>query len=90
MEMPAAGTLSQLRIRLSAAAGAATTGYTFTVRKNGVATGVTCTITFSATNCSDTTNSEAFVAGDLLSIEADPTAVQPSDNLDVRWTAKYQ
>ena len=89
-EMTVAGTLSQLRIRLSAAAGGGTTSYTFNVRRNGVNTGVTCTATGAATSCSDTTNSIAFSAGDRISIQAVPSATPPTDNLEVRWTAKYQ
>jgi hypothetical protein len=88
-EMTVAGTLSQFRIRLAAAAGGNGTSYLFTVRKNGAATSVTCTATAAATSCSDTTNSVTFAAGDLLSIEADPSTSQPTDNLEVRWTAKY-
>ena len=83
------GTLSELRVRLSAAAGGAGSSYAFTVRKNGVDTSVTCTIAVAATSCSDTTNSVSFSAGDLISVLADPSATQPTDNLEVRWTAKY-
>jgi hypothetical protein len=88
--MTTGGTLSQLRVRLSAAAGAAGSSYTFNVRKTGVNTGVTCTISAAATSCSDTTNSASFSAGDLITIAAVPSSpTQPTDNLDVRWTAKY-
>jgi len=31
----------------------------------------------------------SFSAGDLISVLADPSATQPTDNLEVRWTAKY-
>jgi len=88
--MTVAGTLSQLRVRLSAIAGGAGTSYTFNVRSNGVNTGVTCTIAAGATSCSDTTNSFAFPAGGLISIAAVPSATPPGNNQEVRWTAKYQ
>src|SRR5205809_871138 len=90
-EMTVAGTLSNLRIRLSATAGGTGASYTFTVRKNATSTSVTCTITDGASTCSDATNSVTFAAGDLISIQAVPsTTVVPTDNLDVRWTARYE
>ena len=88
--MTVAGTLSQLRVRLSAAAGGAGSSYVFTVRKGGVNTSVTCTASAGASSCSDTTNSVSFAAGNLISVLADPSSpTQPTDNLEVRWTAKY-
>jgi hypothetical protein len=87
--LPVAGTLSNLYIRLSAAAGAAGASYTFTVRKNSAATSVTTTITATATNGSDLVNSVAFAAGDTFSIQATPSVTQPTDNLDVWWTARF-
>jgi hypothetical protein len=89
LEMTVGGTLSQLRIRLSAAAGGAGSSYTFHVRKNGANTGVQCTTTAAQTACSDSVDSIVLAAGDLISVDAVPSATQPTDNLDVRWTAKY-
>jgi len=40
-----------------------------TIYVNGTATGVACTIAAAATTCSDTANTEAVVAGDLVTIE---------------------
>ena len=40
-----------------------------TVRKNGVATAITCTISDANTSASDTTNSVGFAAGDDISVE---------------------
>jgi hypothetical protein len=40
----------------------------FTVRKNGADTAVGCTMASNQSFCSDTTNSAAFAAGDLISI----------------------
>jgi hypothetical protein len=86
------GTLSQFNVRLSAAAGGAGTSYTFNVRKNGVNTGVGCIITGAATSCSDTVNTASFSTNDLISVSAvpsaNPTPGQPTDNLEVRWTAR--
>lgn len=70
---PVAGTFSKLYIALSAAPGGGKS-YIFTLMKNGVATALTCTITGAvATTGSDTSNSVAVVAGDLLSIKGDAT-----------------
>jgi hypothetical protein len=87
--IPLGGTISKLYIRLNAAAGPGATSYTFTVRKNGADTGVTCTATGAATSCTDLTNNAVFVAGDLLSISVVPSATDPTDHLDVRWAAVF-
>jgi hypothetical protein len=84
-----AGTVSNLRIELEAAAGSAGNGYTFTLRKGGVDTAVTCQILGAATSCTDTTNSVSFAVGDLFSIKAVSSAAGANDNRDVHWIAKY-
>ena len=81
-------TVSSLKISLSAAAGSAGNGYTFTVRKGGVDTAVTCQILGTATSCTDTTNSVSFAAGDLFSIKAVSSAAGAVDNLDAFWIVK--
>jgi hypothetical protein len=88
-EMPAGGTVSNLFIRLSGAAGGGGTSYTFTVFRNHASTPVACTISGPTQTCSDTTNTQAFLPGDTISIESNPSAVQPTDNLEVRWTLKF-
>lgn len=90
--MPVAGTVSNLFVRLNAAPGtggdAATDSFTFTVRKNQTGTSITCTITGTTdTTCSDTTNSETFAQGDLISIETTPT--NSPGGRQVRWTLKF-
>lgn len=88
--MPMACTVSNLYVRITAAVGASGSSQTFTVRKNGAATSVTCTISGSTGQSgSDTTNSVAFAAGDLFSLEASPsTGTQPTDNLVIYWAAR--
>jgi hypothetical protein len=84
--MAAAGTLSNLYVRVNPAN---TTGsYTFTILKNGVATvpAVSCSIG-AASSCFDTTNSAAFAAGDTVALQATPSST-PTNNLVVRWTAR--
>jgi hypothetical protein len=87
-EMTVGGTLSQLRIRLEANNAPASSSHTFVVRRNGVDTAVTCQIGSGSSSCSNSTSTAAFAAGDLISISAVPSG-NPTDNLDVRWTAKY-
>jgi hypothetical protein len=88
--MPAGGTVRNLYIRLEANNAVASSTYTFTVRKNGVDTGVTCQIGNGSNICNDTTNTAVFVAGDNISIEVTPSSpTQPTDNLEVHWTATY-
>lgn len=45
----------------------------YTLRKNAIDTALTCTISNTATSCSDTTNTADIVAGDLLTIQATDT-----------------
>ena len=67
--------------------------YTFTVRKNGVNTGLTVTISNNNTTGSITgvASSISFVEGDSFAIVAEPRMpfnILPTDNLNVRWSAK--
>lgn len=64
--MPAC-TLKNLRAASETTLPASST--TVTVRKNGVDTALTCTLTTSGRTSSDTSNSVTFAAGDLLSIK---------------------
>lgn len=83
---PTGGTFSDLRVIVGSAPGAGTS-YTFTLRKNGADTAVTCAIADSATNCSDTANSVAVVAGDLLSLEITPSGAAATPT--ARWGFKW-
>lgn len=86
----AAGSLSNLHVRFAAAAGASNT-WVFTVMVNGVASGVTCTITgASQTAASDDTHTVSVGAGDLVSVRAAFTnggsLVLPSYRLGLSFT----
>jgi hypothetical protein len=89
-QVPFAGTLSRLHVRLDGTAGASGSGefYTFTIRLNGSDTAVTCTILETATNCSDSVNTVLFNAGDLLSLGVVPSASNPTTRA-MRWTAQF-
>jgi hypothetical protein len=87
--MPVAGTLKNFTIRLDAALSGGTS-IAYTVRRNGVATALTCTITTAsaAVTCSDVTHTVAFAAGDLISIGTTRTGNVGAQG--TRWTAQYQ
>ena len=65
--IPTPGTLSNLYVALDA--NQATSGQTVTLFLNGVATGLTCTVSSGAATANDTTHNVAVVAGDLVSLE---------------------
>jgi concanavalin A-like lectin/glucanase superfamily protein/collagen triple helix repeat protein len=72
------GTASKLVVNLTAAPGAGGSA-TIRIRKNGGNTALTCTVSGTATTCTDTVNSVSFSDGDLLSIlytEAGPAAAR--------------
>ena len=83
------GELSYLYVRLDNSPGG-TTSYTFTVRKNGVDSTLSCTIIGSATSCMDIDPSHSLIfdAGDLISIKAVPSSPNPAARA-MRWTAKF-
>jgi hypothetical protein len=66
MNMAAAGTVENFYVRAQGSIGAGT--ITFTIRKNGADTAVGCTMTSGQSSCSDTADTVAFAAGDLIAI----------------------
>lgn len=76
------GTLKNLHILLSAAPGVGKS-YVFTLRVNGAASSLTCTITGAATTGSDTTHQVTVAAGDCVSLECAPTA--NPNSADAYW-----
>jgi len=92
--MPAAGTLSRFYVRLSSTAFNKDKGaYVFTVRKNGLDTGVACTIGVGGTDANgligmDLEHNVEFKEGDTIAISS-----TPSDNPNpaaMRWMARFQ
>ena len=84
--MTMAGTASDFSVVLDTEPGAGKS-YTFIVRKNGVDTPVTCTISGMDTLGSDLTDSVSFASGDYIVI-----MVTPSGNPTAAamcWTAKF-
>src|SRR5437868_4986959 len=68
LPMPANGTVQELHATLSVAPGSGNS-VTFTIRKNGSSTSVTCTISGTATSCGDSSNAIGFATGDLISMQ---------------------
>jgi hypothetical protein len=85
---PEAGTLSNFRLRLDAAPGSGKQ-WVFTIRKNGVATGLTITIANSATTGADTTDSVSIAAGDQISVSCTPTGTPTQPNV-VSWASSFE
>ena len=87
--MVISGELSYLSVRLDNSPNG-TNSYTFTIRKNGLDSNLSCTILGSATSCSDDdpSHSVTFDEGDLISVKAVPSSPSPAART-MRWTAKF-
>ena len=83
--MPVAGTVSNLAISLGSAPGSGNS-WTFTIRKNGAATGVTCKVEGSTAKECTSSATVTFAAGDLLSLQATPSG-GPNGWSSLRWGA---
>jgi hypothetical protein len=66
---PATATVKNFTVQLSVAPGTGNS-IAFTWRDNAASTAITCTVSGSATSCSDLTHSFTAAAGDLLDIQA--------------------
>jgi hypothetical protein len=84
LPMPVAGTVANLQVSLNGTAGNGKS-YVFTVMREGVATGITCTVSGnSATTCSDVANTAAFTAGQAISLRSAPASGPTARTL--RWS----
>ena len=85
--MPAAGTLSDLRVNIDGTPGTGNS-YAFTVRINGAgSTTITCTISNAETACNSGALTDTVAAGDSVAIEVNPNS-GPSAR-DGRWSLKF-
>lgn len=66
--LAAAGTISTLYVILASPPGTSGDGLQLTVYHNGSSTSLTCTVTYPATTCSDTTHSFTVAAGDFINL----------------------
>ena len=85
--MPATGTVASFYFFIDTAPGAGSS-WTFFVRKNGIDTTITCTISGASQTCSDLTHTASFAAGDLISVR-EASSGTPS-NTSGQWTATFQ
>lgn len=89
IESPAVGVISNLYVQLSMALGGGNSA-AFTLRKNGVSTSLTCTISgASSTTANDITHTVSIAEGDLLDIMIVPTGtivVSPNIMTSMKWT----
>ena len=69
---PTSGTIKNFYVRLHTDPGTAPDAYRFTLRKNGISTGLTVTITADDTTGSDLVNTVDMVAGDILTLMIEP------------------
>lgn len=72
IDAPATSTISNFFVQLSAAPGVGNS-VSFTIRKNGIDTAVTCTISGTNTSANDTSHTLSVAQGDLLTIKVVPT-----------------
>lgn len=77
---PASGTLRALYVKATTGP-TVSSGHTFTVRKNGVDTTMTCTMAFATTTAQDTSNSVSVTAGDTISIKTTGTPTAGAINV---------
>ena len=85
--MPANGTVQELHAALSAAPGTGNS-VTFTIRKNGSSTPVTCAVTGTGTSCADSVNAIGFATGDLISVQVVRSAGVAA-SIVFGWTAQF-
>jgi hypothetical protein len=82
--MPIAGSLADLRIRVTPAP---TGSMTFTIRKNGADTVVVCTTPAGSATCSSPAGASAtFAAADLIAVRSSGTT---TGNPRMAWTATF-
>ncbi len=88
--LPTSGTISNFTVNLAVAPnnGGGTQSFTFTVMNGGSATAVGCTISETATDCSDSSNTASFSSGDLISIREVPAGTPTIASNLARWVAR--
>jgi hypothetical protein len=87
MVVPVAGSVSNLAVNIGTAPGGGKS-WTFTIRKNGNDTAVTCSMIGGGSNTScNSAESVAFGVGDLLSLEVHPVG-GPANWGSARWSVK--
>lgn len=86
-KVAAAGVLDYMLIELTVAPGSGKSR-TFTIRKNGADTGLSCAVSNTATTCNDTSSTVTFAAGDDINIKQVVSGASVSHTnmtMSVRW-----
>lgn len=83
------GTIQNFSVNLSVAPGAGTS-LAFTWRKNGADQAVTCTVSNTSTNCSDTTHNFQVAANDLIDIKVVATGTPAASVITMLWSTPGQ
>lgn len=78
-----AGTFSKLYVQLDTAI--ATGSFTFSILKNGIASGIICTVS-SGTTGSDLSNTFSVVASDTITFKSVPASTPTAQSASFRWT----
>jgi len=84
--LPLNCTLSNFYVYLNNSPGG-TASYTFIIRKNGVNTALSVTISGGSITGSDLVDTVSFTSGDLFSISAVPSG-GPNNDLEVSWVCR--
>jgi hypothetical protein len=71
--VPLAGKIANLAVKIGNDPGNSNS-WTFTIRKNGASTGITCKIEGTSKTSCTSASSETFAAGDLLALQASPAS----------------
>lgn len=82
---PTAGVIKNLYVNLTADPGTDPDAFRFTLRKGGVSTALTCTITANNTTGNDTANEVSVSAGDVLTFMCEPLNTPSSTTSRARW-----
>ncbi len=87
-ELPS-GTLENLDVTLNSGPPGTSSSYTFTVFVSGSATSLSCTISGSVQECSDTTDKATVGIGDTLSVVATPSKSPAPSPQSVLWSVQF-
>lgn len=85
--VPTAGTISNLRIRMSTST-IGSGSLTFVAYVNGSPTALTCTVTNPATTCSNTTNTVSVAAGDYVWVQYATNAAETAADISATMLFK--
>jgi hypothetical protein len=86
--IPLGGTISNFYFHVEGTS-ASSQSTTITLRVNGTATTITCTLAAGGTGCSDTTHTAVVTAGQSITITNGGTGAMQDIGKGVSWSAQY-